>query len=156
MLKFMMCQMTTLLYTTFMTNNSQLVFIDTSFFKAFFDSRDEFHQKAIRIWKNLEKKKASLLTTNCILDESFTLIRVRCTLQVAIKLRYLLHRYSSVISIERITIEDEASVWQWFEKDWSKLSFTDCVSFAVMKRLEITDVVTFDKHFEKAGFKIVK
>ena len=36
------------------------------------------------------------------------------------------------------------------------LSFTDCVSFAVMKRLGIGRAAAFDRHFSRAGFKMAK
>jgi len=60
------------------------------------------------------------------------------------------------IKVERVKSRDEIDAWKWFEKDWSKLSFTDCVSFALMKRLGIKRVFGFDKHFEKAGFVLEK
>lgn len=140
----------------FMNKSAFPIFVDTSFFKAFLDPKDDFHLQAIAIWKSLREQKAMLLTTNFILDESFTLIRIRCTLPVAIKLRYLLSRYASAVTIERVTASDEAHVWEWFEKNWSKLSFTDCVSFVVMKRLGLQEAATFDEHFSRAGFTMVK
>ena len=140
----------------YMTKSTQHIFVDTSFFKAFLDPKDDFHNKALVMWESFHQQRAKLITTNYILDESFTLIRIRCTLPVAIKLRYMLNRYSEAFDIIRVEVEDEARVWEWFEKDWRHLSYTDCVSFAVMKRLDLTDVATFDTHFAKAGFKIVK
>lgn len=38
------------------------------------------------------------------------------------------------------------------DKDWS---LTDCISFAVMARLGLTDALTGDRHFEQAGFRAV-
>ncbi len=38
------------------------------------------------------------------------------------------------------------------DKEWS---FTDCVSFDVMKDREITDALTADHHFEQAGFTLL-
>jgi predicted nucleic acid-binding protein len=35
----------------------------------------------------------------------------------------------------------------------SRLSFTDCVSFAVMRGLDIPIAFAFDRHFERAGFR---
>ena len=35
------------------------------------------------------------------------------------------------------------------DKSWGLI---DCISFVVMREMEITDVLTFDKHFEQAGF----
>lgn len=137
-------------------NNTNRIFVDTSFLKAFFDPKDDFHKQASAIWKTLREHETRLVLTNYILDESFSLIRFRCTLPVSLRLRQLLFQYVSVIDVERVTIEDEAAVWEWFEKDWSRLSFTDCVSFVVMKRLGITDAATFDEHFSRAGFTMVK
>jgi len=38
------------------------------------------------------------------------------------------------------------------DKEWS---LTDCISFVVMKDERISDVLTGDKHFEQAGFKVL-
>jgi predicted nucleic acid-binding protein len=46
---------------------------------------------------------------------------------------------------------DEA--WALFQKHKDKkYSLTDCVSFVLMKQLDITQALTFDKHFVQAGF----
>ncbi|OGK53571.1 hypothetical protein A3B56_01345 [Candidatus Roizmanbacteria bacterium RIFCSPLOWO2_01_FULL_45_11] len=134
--------------------NSDELFIDTSAFKALVDPKDEFHSAAVRIWDSLRNKHNRFITTNYVLDESFTLIRVRCGVQVADIFRHTLLK-SPELSIIRVTIDDEASAWKWFMNDWNKLSFTDTVSFAVMTRLNIRRVVTFDKHFSRAGFLMV-
>jgi predicted nucleic acid-binding protein len=36
------------------------------------------------------------------------------------------------------------------DKNWS---FTDCISFIVMKQHRLNDALTTDRHFEQAGFK---
>ena len=38
------------------------------------------------------------------------------------------------------------------DKDWS---LTDCLSFVVMERRELTEALTTDRHFEQAGLKAV-
>ena len=34
-----------------------------------------------------------------------------------------------------------------------EISFTDCVSFALMREADIQQAFSFDWHFERAGFK---
>jgi len=130
------------------------IFLDSSFFKAVIDTDDDFYSKARTQWQSLINTNRSLITTNYILDETFTLVRVKCNLRRALELRDVLFKKKINLTIIRVTLDDDASAWEWFEKDWSKLSFTDCVSFAVMKRLGLTDVATFDAHFKRAGFII--
>lgn len=129
------------------------VFIDTSFFKALLDARDEFHQAAEKIWQKIRDERIRAVTSNYILDESFTLLRKRCGMDLVKKFRDDL-AITKTISITRVTLADEASAWRWFVNDWSNLSFTDCVSFAVMERLDLRRVATFDRHFSQAGFEI--
>lgn len=131
---------------------SRSIFIDSSFFKAIIDPQDDFHIDSQNIWKKLEKERTTLVTSNYVLDESFTLIRIRCGLKVVDRFRKDLVESAQFFKIVRATIADEANAWEWFLKDWSKLSFTDCVSFAIMKRLNLVWAGTFDKHFVRAGF----
>jgi hypothetical protein len=48
------------------------------------------------------------------------------------------------------------AAWQVFatfsDKRWS---FTDCVSYAVMKRLQIAEAIALDEHFKQFGFATV-
>ncbi len=135
---------------------SKPIFIDSSAFKALLDTNDDFYHEAAEIWNSLKERIAPLVTTNFILDESYTLIRKRVGMDAVMELRDRLLINWPSIKIIRVTAKDEADAWTWFSKNWSDLSFTDCVSFAVMKRLGITHVATFDRHFERAGFTIVK
>ncbi len=137
-----------------MTRN--FIYIDTSFFKALIDPEDDFHDEAEKHWDRLLKEEKQFITTNFVLDESYTLIRVRCEREVVRLFRQILMDNSRSIKIVRITVKDEENAWDWFWNDWSRLSYTDCVSFAVMKRLGIEKVATFDEHFGNAGYKIVK
>ncbi|MDO8610039.1 MAG: PIN domain-containing protein [bacterium] len=129
------------------------VFIDTSAFKALIDEKDDFHVRAKQILDS--NSKVLFITSNYIFDESLTLLRVRCGLSKALDLRALLVDTTLAIRYYRTTVEDEAFAWDWFIKEWKDLSFTDCVTFAMMKRLEIDTIFTFDNHFKKAGFKVL-
>ena len=130
------------------------VFVDTSFFKTLVDPKDDFHGDALKVINSLQNEKVALVTSNYILDESFTLIKIRCGRELVNQFRKDLAESSLVLKLIRVTVKDEAKAWEWFLLDWSDLSFTDCVSFALMKRLDITRVAAFDQDFERAGFKI--
>lgn len=133
---------------------SNLVFVDTSMFKALVDEKDDFHKQAIVFWKRLKEEKVQLVTSNYVLDETFTLLRKRRGRVVVDEFRKSLLKIYE-IKIIRVIVSDEATAWEWFLLDWADLSFTDCVSFAMMKRLDINRAAAFDAHFDRAGFDIM-
>lgn len=137
------------------SKTSNAIFVDTSFFKALIDIKDDFHLPAVDIWKGIIKNKTVLITTNFILDETFTLIRVRNGLEAALEFKDKLAEGLRRIKLIRVMIQDEANAWNWFSNNWRDLSFTDCTSFAVMKRLGIVRAAAFDRHFARAGFDLL-
>ena len=138
-----------------MKNPFEKVYLDSSLFKALVDQDDDFHPQAQKIWHSLLSGEFKLITSNYILDETYTLIRTKCGLDKVRKLRIILSEYADKVSLMRVTVQDEAQAWTWFWNDWKHLSYTDCVSFALMKRLNLKRVATFDQHFSRAGFQIV-
>jgi len=65
--------------------------------------------------------------------------------------------YSSTrLNIIRADDRLELMAVRLFEKYADQnVSFTDCVSFAIMRQNGIDDVLGFDKHFEYAGFNLL-
>lgn len=58
-------------------------------------------------------------------------------------------------SVEIHDLDDEVfqDGWALFQQyDDKRFSLTDCLSFAVMRRLKLTTALTFDRHFTQAGF----
>lgn len=63
---------------------------------------------------------------------------------------------SESVDVLASTREDEIEAIRWMRKYADKeISFTDCVSFAMMHRLGIRTAFTFDRHFRDAGFQII-
>ena len=72
------------------------VFIDTAMFKAILDTADEFHAGAVKIWRQLRRRDIFLVTSNFILDEAFTLLRVRAGLKTAVALKKVIARSKKI------------------------------------------------------------
>ena len=123
------------------------IFVDTSFFYAYAD--DPHHSEAVKFLKN---SPAPLVTTNFVFDELVTILRYNFGHHVAVLYGESL-RKSRLVTIVRVTPEDEDSAWEIFSRfSDQKFSFTDCTSFALMRRLGITEAAAFDIHFDVAGF----
>lgn len=129
------------------------IFVDTSAFKAIVDENDDFNLKAEKKIKELVDKGCELVTSNFVVDECATLLRIKCGLKKALYFKGYLVDSIPGITLYRVMARDEVCAWGLFEKEWSGLSFTDCVSFAMMKRLGIKKYFGFDEHFDRAGFE---
>lgn len=134
--------------------NMTNIFIDTSAFKAVFDQSDDFHDSAWKYWEKVQKEQITFICTNYILDEIFTLFRSQLGKESALVLRDKLALSPKSFKIVLVGKNDEKIAWDYFERLPGRgVSFTDCTSFAVMKRLNLTDAFTFDNDFKAAGFK---
>lgn len=126
------------------------VLVDSSAWYAYLRADDPYHEP---VRKALEAWKGRLVTHGYIFDEVLTLVKSRRGHALALRVGDLL-RQAEVVELARVTAEDEETAWQFFcryaDKDYS---FTDCVSFALMRRLGIEKAVTLDRDFRRAGFE---
>lgn len=130
------------------------VFVDTSAWLAINDRNDQYHNKAVIKSLEIKKQKIELISSEYIFDESLTLIRYRISHRAAVTFGNSLLN-SSIVKIIDIINEDRLKAWEIFKKYEDKeLSFTDCISFVLMKKLRIEKVFTFDEHFKQIGFDI--
>ena len=125
------------------------VFVDTSAWYAYIRADDPDH-KAVKI--SIEQWAGRLLTSNFVFDEVVTLVRGRLGVAKAERVGNTL-RDSGAVDMVRVLPEDEEEAWKIFiqhrDKDYS---FTDCVSFALMRRLGLETALSTDHHFQQAGF----
>ena len=129
-------------------------FIDTGAWFAYFYTRDQHHQDSVKIWSRIENRGTGLITTNHVLDELATLLARRTSYDFSGN--RLKEIYNSDILIERPSETDELKALDFFLKYADqKISFTDCLSFVVMRKLEIRHVFIFDRHFAYAGFELI-
>ena len=125
-----------------------MIFVDTGAWYASLVLTDPDHAKAVR-W--LTANRSPLLTTDYVIDETLTLLRVRGERQRALQLgaRFFHH---GLAEIHKITNADLTLAWKTFEQfDDKGWSFTDCTSKVVMEQLSIKVAFAFDHHFHQFG-----
>ncbi|MDY6854421.1 MAG: PIN domain-containing protein [Thermodesulfobacteriota bacterium] len=134
------------------------IFIDTWAWCALINKMDSGHKAAQKANKDLVDQGYLYITSNFILDESYTLIRSRIGYKVAVEFGKKIKKLVELgaVKIIRITKEVEDLAWDLFVKydDMEVLSFTDRTSFAVMREVNLKEVFTADGHFEHV--KLIK
>ena len=131
------------------------LFVDTGAWYALADSSDQYHDEAVKIYPKLLGNYHPLKTTNLVVAETHILIRRCIGYQAAIAFLENIASSPRVIKIysDRM-LEDRAEsiLRQYQDQDFS---YTDAVSFVVMKQYGITEAFSFDKHFVTAGFTLI-
>lgn len=132
------------------------LFIDTTAFVALEDEDDENHEAALSFREKIKQEKTAfraLYTSNYILDEVLTLLRLRISHRAAVIFGETVKRSKLVRTLQVTTYTEEKS-WEIFKKYADKnFSFTDCTSFAIMEQEAISTAFTFDKHFQQFGLQ---
>lgn len=123
-----------------------MIFVDTGAWYALAVPSDVDHQQAKSFLASVDEP---LITTDYIVDELLTLFTVRGEKAKGIEWRHDVLAKGGV-RLERVNEKDfvEAlDVYELFaDKEWS---FTDCTSYAVIKRLRICRAFSFDHHFHQ-------
>lgn len=133
------------------------VFMDTSALIANYNVDDIHHIKAIEVMEKIREGEIPLTSfyiTDYVFDEAVTFIKCvldKPKLATTIGEALLTSALTTMIRVDEDIFEE---AWALFKQN-KGYSFTDCTSFSVMKRYDITHAFTFDKHFENAGFKMI-
>ena len=131
-------------------------FVGTSAFYALEDPDDRSHPEAVRIQRDLTAERPDLYTTNHVLDECVTLIGARLGARRAILFARDLMS-SRLLRIVRTDEQMEQAALVLYERfSDARVSYTDCLSFTAMRARDIRCAFAFDRHFERAGFELVR
>jgi predicted nucleic acid-binding protein len=130
------------------------LFVDTGALLAQRNPGDEHHRHALAAFARLASSAALLYSSEHVLDETLTLLARR-------------ESYSYAAEAGEDLLGSRALKWLSASPgDWrtalslmrkyadQAVSFTDCISFALMKREAIKYVFGFDRHFRAAGFRL--
>ena len=131
-----------------------MIFIDTGAFIARYMKYDQYHQLAMKKWGSI-LKSPDLYTSNHVIDETITFLLRRTDPDFAVEKAEILLS-TDVIHTLRSDQEDEQEALEILKryKD-QKLSFTDCITSALMKRYKIDRIFTFDSHFRLFGYHVL-
>jgi uncharacterized protein len=131
------------------------LFVDTAGWMALVDAADPNHERASAARDRWLEGGGLLLSSDYVMDETLTLLRVRMGLEVAERW-WQQAEASSRLRWEWVDSgrAERARTWffRWDDKDFS---FTDCTSFVIMKELRIKRALTLDRHFSQAGFEVL-
>jgi predicted nucleic acid-binding protein len=131
------------------------IFVDSGAWIAISDHCDKYHEKASSFYWDLIKERRSLITTNLVTAETYIIIRrmggIKPALQFLQSLREApgLRKVYSDADMEK---QAEAILMKYDDRDFS---FTDAVSFALMRERGIEEAFAFDGRFVTAGFQIM-
>jgi len=130
-------------------------FLDTGFAIALAAPRDRYHARAVQLADDLKATNSTIVNTRAVLLEIGAALAKTAYREAAVAIIEMLENDPVV---EIIPLQDDlfAEAFALFrarmDKEWS---LTDCVSFVVMRRRGIRDVLAADIHFQQAGFKVL-
>ena len=127
-----------------------MIFVDSSFWIAQQLPRDQRHTEALAL--EAGHVRGPLVTSTAVVAETWTFLRRR--LGHARTMAWLDRTAAAPdVRTDRIDEELEAEAWAWLRvHDERPYSFVDATSFALMRRLRISDALAFDGDFAAAGF----
>jgi predicted nucleic acid-binding protein len=130
-----------------------LILVDTSFWAALQDRRDDRHELAVSLMR--QYGAGPLVTTNHIRGEAWTLLRRRAGHADAVHFFERLDR-SPRVRVVFVTEQQEEDARSWLRRhDEKPYSYVDATSFLVMRSLRLAEALTFDSDFAAAGFRVV-
>jgi predicted nucleic acid-binding protein len=128
------------------------VFVDTSGFYAVLDADDPFHAVARIAFERAEREKWQLVTTNYVVHETWALVQHRPGWDAVEDF------LDVMLPLCRVEFVDERlhtkAAQRCRQSRRRKLSLTDCLSFEVMRRLQLTEAIAQDQHFSENGIQL--
>jgi uncharacterized protein len=131
------------------------LFLDTAYVYALYNTRDQWHEKALEWERKIAAENRSLVTTQFVLTEIANGLSSLKFRRSAVAIVYALQE-SDLVEVIPASSELFAKALKLYEQRQDKSwGLTDCTSFVVMKENELTDALTTDEHFRQAGFKVL-
>jgi len=126
------------------------VFLDTSALFAVLDADDPYHARARELWEGLINRDEDLVCTNYVLVENCALVQRRLGMEAV---RTLEEDILPLIRVHWVGESGHRSgLAAFLTAGRRELSLVDCVSFMVMRQLDLRVAFAFDQDFQARGF----
>src|ERR1700682_6445859 len=127
------------------------IFADTSYWMALVNPRDEIHQKAMSVSRQLSSE--SLLTTEMVLVEVLNSFSDSLYRGVVGRMVASLRQDQNLMIMPQTPAQFESALQRYQQAADKGWSLTDCASFEAMEAENIEAALTHDRHFVQAGFE---
>lgn len=123
-----------------------MIFVDSSYFIAIVDKRDQWHKKSLKL-SNYFKNK-SVVVSSFIISEVITEIGKRSGGKAGYNLYNYFEDSCDIVHIDKDRLAESMEVFLKYD---GTLSLADASSIVVMDMLRIKEIVSFDSDFDKVS-----
>lgn len=131
-----------------------MIFVDTSALIALGDRNDKNHKKAVKFFRETIKTTRFVIPKHIIVEYIDGVTK-------RIGKKEAMERLDNILSSKLVIIQhDKLKDWEkaieyFFKYSDQEIDLTDCLSFAMMERLDLRTAFTFDSDFKTHGFEVV-
>jgi uncharacterized protein len=131
------------------------LFVDTWGWIALSDRAEAQHKTAKAILQDRGRVRSRVITSDYVLDETFTLVFLRRPFPEAWRFArgLMMDAASGTLRVEAVSLNIFRSALELRQRfaDKPRISFTDLTSMAIMRELQTTEILTADAHFQQVG-----
>jgi uncharacterized protein len=127
------------------------IFADTSYWMGLVNPRDQIHQKAVSVSRQLSSE--SLVTTDMVLAEVLNSFSDSLYREAVGRMVASLRQDQNLTIVPQTRAQFESALQRYRQAADKGWSLTDCASFQVMQTEQIQAALTHDQHFAQAGFE---
>jgi len=126
------------------------VFADTYYFVALVNQKgEEARRRAVQA---TSQRTGRLITTSWVLTELANMLCEPRHRRVFLDMLAVLRGDADTVIVPPDPLLFEQGIELFADRPDKEWSLTDCISFLVMRKEQVTQALTADHHFEQAGF----
>jgi predicted nucleic acid-binding protein len=133
-----------------------MIFVDTGAWIGLYNEDDQYHAEAKARWKAIPRPGTRLVTSNFVFAEAITFLARECNYDFAARQGRRMMTMPGLDFLRPAEQEEQAALEIMGKFADQEIGYVDCLSFALMRRYRIKTAFAFDRHFEMAGFEILK